>query len=147
MSAISAISLMLTPHPSPTTATNSLMTRCVCPVTNALLLSCTLFTLCRGKQRPRQSLLADRDRSSACVGGETGVRQLLRSEGRAEPCGNRTLTATAAAATLTLMNRARKLHQRPIPQLPDASFEPELMPLFSQLVSIKLISLRFHISV
>ncbi len=71
MSAVSAISLMLTPtHPLPTTTTNSLMTRCLCPVTNAPLSSCTLFTLCRGKQRPCQSLSADRDGSSACVGGD-----------------------------------------------------------------------------
>ncbi len=65
--------------------------------------------------------------------GETGVRHLLRSEGRAEVSGNRTVTA---AVTLTLMNRAHQLHQHPIPQLPDAGSEPNLMPFSTDSVLV-----------
>lgn len=53
------------------TPTNNHMTRCLWTVTNSLQLSCTLFMLCGGKQRPCQSLFGrQRQIFSVCVGGD-----------------------------------------------------------------------------
>lgn len=51
------------------TPTNNHMTRCLWTVTNSPQLSCTLFMLCGGKQRPCQSLFGRQRQIFSVCGG------------------------------------------------------------------------------